>query len=285
MFVPFALGKYTIVGRIRYGGMGEVLKAESITDEGSIAPWAIKRPLPTVREDPELLGLFWRETELMQKVKHRAFIDVHEVGVHKGIPYLAMEYVEGATVREILQWSEEHGGSLRPEAWVLLAGDLAQAAEYLHRFKRGTRNLVHGDIRAANVMVDTEGEVRLLDLGVALAEDELYRRILRNRGDEVPPFLLERGKTPEADTYAIGRLLVECLGGMSRVEQASRLPKGLVEIIKRSVDRSGLYVFTTARALRREIAGYLAAGKTEKMRRELAELAAAVQEARSQSPA
>lgn len=284
MFVPFALGKYTIVGRIRYGGMGEVLKAESITDEGSIATWAIKRPLPTVREDPELLGLFWRETELMQKVKHRAFIEVHEVGVHKGIPYLAMEYVEGATVREILQWSEGDGGSLRPEAWVLLAGDLAQAAEYLHRFKRGTRNLVHGDIRAANVMVDTEGEVRLLDLGVALAEDELFRRILRNRGDEVPPFLLERGKAPEADTYAIGRLLVECLGGMSRVEQASRLPKGLVEIVKRSVDKSGLYVFKTARALRREIAGYLAAGKTEKMRRELAEIAAAVQEARNQSP-
>ena len=283
MFVPFALGKYTIVGHIRYGGMGEVLKAESVTDEGSIATWAVKRPLPTVREDPELLGLFWRETELMQKVKHRAFIDVADVGVHQGIPYIVMEYVEGATVQEVLQWCEANGGSPRPETWVLMAGDLAQAAEYLHRFKRGTHPLVHGDIRGSNVMLDTAGEVRLLDLGVALAEDELYRRILRNRGGETPPFLLDRGKSPEADTYAIGRLLVECLGGMSRVEKASRLPKGLVEVVKRSVDRSGLYVFKTARALRREIAGYLATGKIEKMRGELAELAAGVHAARVQS--
>lgn len=283
MFVPFALGKYTILGRIRYGGMGEVLKAESVTEDGAIATWAVKRPLPTVREDPDLLGLFWRETELMQKVKHRAIIEVADVGVHKGIPYVVMEYVEGATVQEILQWCEQNDGKPRPETWVLMAGDLAQAAEYLHRFKRGTRPLVHGDIRGANVMIDTAGEIRLLDLGVALAEDDLYRRILRNRGEEVPPFLLDRGKTPEADTFAIGRILVECLGGMSQVEKASRLPKGLVEVIKRSVDRSGLYVFKTARAMRGEIAGYLATGKTKRMRSELATLATEVHAARVQS--
>ena len=283
MFVPFPLGKYTIIDRIRYGGMGEVLKAESLTADGTIATWAVKRPLPTVREDPDLLGLFWRETELMQKVKHRAFLDATDVGVHKGIPYLVMEYVEGATILEILQWCEDNAHSPRPEAWVLMAGDLAQAAEYLHRFKRGSRPLVHGDIRGANVMVDISGEVRLLDLGVALAEDDLYRRILRSRGEEVPPFLLDKGKSPEADTYAIGQLLVTCLGGMSRVETGNRFPKGLVEVIKRSVDRSGLYVFGTARALRREIAGYLVSGKTQKMRDELAELAAKAYAARAQS--
>jgi hypothetical protein len=136
---------------------------------------------------------------------------------------------------------------------------------------------VHGDIRMANVMVDVAGHVRLLDLGVALASPELLARTLRSRKDELAPqFLTQVGRTPELDTYSVGRLLVECLGGLTALDTA-RLPQELLEVVKRSIDRSGLYLFRTARSLRREISAFLAPERMDNMRKELTTAVRAIQ--------
>jgi len=276
VFVPFGLGKYTVVGRIKYGGMGEVLKAQGIGNDGMVTTWAIKRPLPDVVDSPELLALFWREAELLQKLKHKAFPEVAEIGVARGIPFVVMEFVDGCTVADLVESNRRAGTTLRSECWVHLAGELSEAVEHLHRFKRGSEKLIHGDIRAANVMVDVTGSVKLLDLGVALAGVDVLRRVLRSRRDDMAPTFLDQfGRSPELDTYAIGRLLVDCLGGLSALEDSNRLPQGLVEVVKRSVDKSGLYLYRTARSLRRDIAGYLDASKRDLMRTELATAAAA----------
>jgi len=280
MFVPFALGKYTVVDSIRYGGMGEVLRVEAMDEEGEIATYAVKRPLPTVVEDPELLGLFWRETELMQRMKTAAFPSVVEVGVSQGIPFMVMEYVKGAVVRRMLQTQLQEGRAIRPEAWVLLATDLASAVGELHRFKRGDRKLIHGDISASNVMVDSDGCVRLLDLGLALAGDELWRGIVRSRGRDLPAYLTEGQRTRELDTFAIARLLVDCLGGNATVFGSKPpIPSALVEILRRAVDPSGLYAYKSARALRWELQSFLVQDKIDQMRTELAEIAVELHDA------
>jgi len=278
MFVPFPLGRYTIVDRIRYGGMGEVLKAQKVEEQGGISTWAVKRPLPTVREDEELLGLFWKETELMQKLDNPAFPGVAEVGVSQGVPYLVMEYIPGASVAEMLSCRGQI--DLHIESFVLMACDLATAAGKLHKFKRGARMLVHGDIRASNVMVDTTGRVRLLDLGLALANDALWRRVVRSWGKDLPPFLRDHDKSPEFDTWCIARLLVECLGGDELFQGRTRAPKGLIDILARAVDPTGMYVFKSARALKWELLSYLDRNKEQLMRDELARAAAALQKAR-----
>jgi eukaryotic-like serine/threonine-protein kinase len=272
MFVPFALGKYTVVGNMRFGGMGEVLKAESVSEDGVVEKWAVKRPLPTVAEDPDLLSLFWKEAELVRMFKHRAFPKVVDVGVAKGLPYMVMELVEGVTVARLVEHCEAQETSpVRPETWVYLASELAQAVEHIHRFSRGNQKLVHGDIGMTNVMVDLNGQLRVIDMGVALADVDLLRRVLTRRGEVPPSFLTEVGKSPELDTYAIGKLLVRCLGGVAAIDGHKRLPRPLVEIIKRSVDQTGLYLFRTARGLRRELAAHLDSSKEEKMTTELAD--------------
>lgn len=272
MFVPFALGKYTVVGNLRFGGMGEVLRAQSVSEDGVVEKWAVKRPLPTVAEDPDMLALFWKEAELIQMLKHEAFPKVVDMGVAKGMPYMVMELVEGATVAGLLEHCRSAPESpVRPETWIHLAAELAQAVEHIHRFRRGAQKLVHGDIGATNVMVDVNGMVRVIDLGVALADVRLLRRILSRRGDVPPTFLNEVGKSPELDTYAIGRLLVQCLGGMSAIDRDKRFPGPLVETIKRSVDQTGMYLFRTARGLRRELMNYLDPAKKELMTTELAD--------------
>jgi serine/threonine protein kinase len=257
--------------------MGEVLLAQRVDEDGSISTWAIKRPLPTVAEDPELLGLFWKETELMQRLSHPAFPKVEEVAVSReGVPFLVMEYIPGISLADLLRSSPEVRGPIRPECWVLMASEVAAAVHELHRFQRGDRALIHGDVRAANVMLTPEGRVRLLDLGLALATDVLWARLLRGRTD-LPPFLDLGERRREVDTYAIAKILIDCLGGPTRVfDDKSRLPGRLLEVLRKATDSSGLYAFNSARNLRYELQSHLLQDKLDQMRDELSRAVLAV---------
>jgi serine/threonine protein kinase len=265
-----------VIDRIRYGGMGEVLKAQKVEDSGEITTWAVKRPLPTIAEDAELLGLFWKEAELMQKLQLPAFPRVAEVGVAQGLPFIVMEYIPGAAVQQILAARDEGRPRVRAEAWVLMASDLAAAVTSLHKVKKGTRMLVHGDIRSPNVMVDGSGNVRLLDLGMALANEGLWRRTLRGRAKDFPAPLLEKDRGPEFDTWSIARLLIDCLGGLAVLADNRRLPAGLIALLQRASDPSGLYLFRSARNLKWELQAYLDQSRLEAMRAELGAAAAAI---------
>jgi hypothetical protein len=111
----------------------------------------------------------------------------------------------------------------------------------------------------------------------------LWRRVLRSRGTEIPQFLRDGDKGPEFDVWSIARLLVECLGGPSILEGRSRLPGGLVDMLGRCLDSSGLHALRTARTLRWELKAYLAQSKVELMRQELAQAARAAYGSSSRS--
>lgn len=268
MFVPFPLGRYTITGTVRIGSMGEILLGQRIEEDGSQTTWAIKRPLPNIVEDPELLGLFWKETELMQRLRHPSFPKIEEVGVTNGIPFLVMEHIEGAVLADLLR-EPAIASEIRLETWVLMASEIASAATEVHRFKRGEKSLVHGDIRAANVIISLRGRTRLLDLGLAVANDSVWGSVQRGRAG-LPPFIDPYDRRVEIDTYSIGRLLTQCLGGHDFVfNDRSRLPEGLVEVLRKATDPSGLYAYKSAESLRWGLQSYLMQEKIEQMREEL----------------
>ncbi len=272
MFVPFPLGRYTITAPIRIGSMAEALLGQRVDDDGSVSTWAVKRPLPFIVEDSELLGLFWKETELMQRLRHPSFPRFEEVGVSNGIPFLVMEYVDGILLSELLEVDAEIADEIRLESWVLMASELASAATEVHRFKRGDQVLIHGDIRAGNVIISRQGRTRLLDLGLALANDSVWGGVQRKRSEQ-PPFLEPYDRRVEVDTFAIGRLLTECLGGTDSVfNDRSRLPPGLVEVLRKATDPSGLYAYKSAESMRWGLQSYLMQDKIGQMRDELSVL-------------
>lgn len=272
MFVPFPLSRYTITAPIRIGSMGEVLLGQRIEDDGEVTNWAVKRPLPDIMEDPELMGLFWKETELMQRLRHPSFPRVEEVGVSNGVPFLVMEHIEGMVLADLLKAAPEVTSDIRLETWVLMASELASAVTEIHRFKRGDRVLIHGDVRAGNVMISATGRVRLLDLGLAVANDSVWASVQRGRS-ELAPFIEPYERRVEIDTFAIGHLLAQCLGGSDSVfNDRSRLPSGLVEVLRKATDPSGLYAYKSAESLRWGLASYLMQDKIAQMRVELAEI-------------
>ncbi len=280
MFVPFPLGRYTVTEGVRIGSMGEILLGQRIEEDGSRTTWAIKRPLPDIVEDPELLGLFWKETELMQRLRHPSFPKVEEVGVTNGVPYLVMEHIEGVVLADLLE-EPTVVSEIRLETWVLMASELASAATEVHRFKRGDRSLVHGDIRAGNIIISSLGRTRLLDLGLAVANDSVWGSAQRARVG-LPPFIDPYDRRVEIDTYAIGRLLTQCLGGLDFVfNDRSRLPEGLVEVLRKATDPSGLYAYKSAESMRWGLQSYLMQEKIEQMREELARLVRKLMPARS----
>ena len=193
---------------------------------------------------------------------------------------MVLELIRGVAVVEIIAAEKTDVIELlRPETWVLMVSDLATAVGELHRYKRGDQVLIHGDIKAANIMIDTVGKVRLLDLGLALANDQLWRRIVRGGRRDLPPFLESNQKSREVDTFAIGTLLIECLGGKSHVfSENCRLPPNLVEVLRKATDRSGLYVFKSARSLNWELKSYLQQDRIEQMRTELGKAIKSIRE-------
>ena len=149
-----ALDHYVILGRIGAGGFGEVYRARDATLGRDVA---IKVLPADVAPDGERIRRFEQEARAASALNHPNIVTVHGVGARGSISYLAMELVEGRTLREIL------GGSALPARRVLDIG--AQIADGLA--KAHEAGIVHRDLKPENVMVTKDGLAKILDFGLA----------------------------------------------------------------------------------------------------------------------
>ncbi|SDD54630.1 serine/threonine-protein kinase [Aquimonas voraii] len=252
------LGPWRLLQPLGEGGMGEVWLAERAV-EGLGQRAALKR----IRSGlgPELGARFLRERRILARLSHphiAAFIDA---GVEPGgTPWMAMEYVEGEGL-------QEHCARRRldPRARVDLILQVLDALDHAHR-----QLVVHRDLKPGNVMVDTEGRVKLLDFGIArlLDDSELDPALTRTRA---PAPLTPRYAAPEqlagepagiaADLYSTGLLLFELLSGRSPFGEtagsmaARESPESLWRAFGRAENAAGYGL--SEGALRRQLRGDL----------------------------
>jgi eukaryotic-like serine/threonine-protein kinase len=150
------LGAYEITGSLGVGGMGEVYRATDTTLGRDVA---IKTLPAALASDPDRLARFEREAKLLATLNHPHIGVIHGLDEHEGTRYLAMELVEGETLEAKLE-----AGALPVDESLRLALQIAEALEAAH-----AKGVVHRDLKPANIMVTRDGQVKVLDFGLAKA--------------------------------------------------------------------------------------------------------------------
>ena len=151
------LGPYEIVGPLGAGGMGEVYRAR---DSRLGRDVAIKALPPEFSADPERLARFDREARLLASLSHPNIAGIHGLETVAGVPYLALEFVEGETLAQRLA-----RGPLSIDEVIDVAGQIAAGVEAAHE-----NGVIHRDLKPGNVMLTPTGQAKVLDFGLAKAE-------------------------------------------------------------------------------------------------------------------
>ena len=163
-------GHYEILAPLGKGGMAEVVRARTLDGPWAGTEVAIKRLLPQLARAPEYVQLFAKEAELSIALRHPNIVQTLDVGHTGGVHYLAMEWVDGRDMGQVLRRCRKNGIALPIDFAVYLTRVLLEALDYAHRAESegGTPlQLVHCDISPSNVFISRVGEVKLGDFGVA----------------------------------------------------------------------------------------------------------------------
>ena len=220
MLQPLQFGKYLLLERIAVGGMAEVFVAKAFGVEGFERLLAIKKILPTMGDDGEFNTMFIDEARISVQLAHANIVQVLELGKVDDNLFIAMEYISGRDVRQLLERFRKRGKPMPfPQACTIVA-KVCEALDYAHRKRdaRGTPlGIVHRDVSPQNVLVSFEGDVKLIDFGIAKAESRLQRTqagILKGKFSYMSPEQV-RGQPIDhrSDVFAVGVLLWELLCG------------------------------------------------------------------------
>jgi tetratricopeptide (TPR) repeat protein/predicted Ser/Thr protein kinase len=149
------IGKYQVHKVLGHGGMGTVYEA---LDPALQRKLAVKTMIPGLADAPELRLRFLREAQAAGGLRHRNIVTVYDLGEDKGRPYIAMEYIEGTDLEKIIQNKEP----LSLEWKLDVLRQVCEGLSYAHR-----HGIVHRDVKPANIRVTPDGEVKIMDFGIA----------------------------------------------------------------------------------------------------------------------
>lgn len=209
------IGPYELLATIGSGGMGTVYKARRLDTRALVA---LKVVHPHLLSTPEMRRRFVREGEIGVRISHPGIVRFLERGEAAGRAYIAMEFLPGRTVKELVL---AHG-PLPLDFSVRVARDLADAASALH-----AAGVVHRDFKSENVIVSPSGVARLLDFGLAqvagVSRHTVSGNIVGTPDAMAPEQVRGEPAGPAADVWALGVVLYEMLSGTSPFHRESAM--------------------------------------------------------------
>lgn len=212
------LGQYRVIEQIGQGGMARVYKAYQPSMERYVA---LKVLSEYSGRDTQFAKRFIREARLIAKLEHKNILPVYDYGEQQGIAYLAMRYLDGGTLKDVLAQGRLASGDI-----LSLMKQICAALDYAHR-----QGVVHRDVKPSNVMIDDEGEAYLSDFGIARAlggdSDLTATGVALGTPDYMAPEqCLGELVDHRADIYALGIMLYEMVVG--RVPFQANTPMAVV---------------------------------------------------------
>ena len=197
------IGRYEVLRRLRAGGMGTLYLAR---DPDLDRLLAIKFLNDDLTSDPELRERFSREARAAARLRHANIITVFDVGETGSRPFIAMEYVPGESLAEMVA----RRASLSLPQKLALADDLCNGLAHAH-----DAGVVHRDVKPANLMIDRDGTLRIVDFGIAhLSESTMTEdKVLGTVNYMSPEQLTGRPVDQRTDVFAVGAVLYELLTG------------------------------------------------------------------------
>lgn len=194
--------RYEILGVLGKGGMGVVYKARDTKLKRIVALKFLPAELSTDRESRDR---FVQEAQTAASLSHPNICTIHEVDETEGTSFIAMEYVEGNTLKDKIK-----GEPLHEEEALIIAGQIAEGLSEAHR-----KGIIHRDIKSANIMVSEKGFVKIMDFGLAKltggAELTKANRIIGTVSYMSPEQVRGEGVDKRTDVWALGVLLYEML--------------------------------------------------------------------------
>jgi serine/threonine-protein kinase len=203
---PTKIGKYDVEERVGEGAMGVVYRALDPVLKRTVA---IKVMGEAFAQNADLRERFLREAQAAGSLQHPNVITIYDFGEVDGHLYIAMEFVEGQDVAELLA----HQVPLSTVAKLDIAIGVLQGLAFAHK-----RGVVHRDIKPANIRVDAEGNARIMDFGVAhLASSNMTRTgVMIGTPSYMAPEQITSGVVgPQSDIFSVGAVLYELLTGTS----------------------------------------------------------------------
>ena len=275
------IGKYDVVEVLGRGGMGVVYRG---VDKLLGREVAIKTLTEGVADDPEMLARFYEEGRKTARLKHPNIVTVYDLGEENKLPYIVMERVEGDPLDRIINSDE----SIPMLDRLRIIEEVCEALGYAHR-----NNVIHRDVKPANVFVQPDGRAKLLDFGIARLERRSQELTLTRAGHIIgtipymaPERLRDHSIDSRSDIFSAGVLLFQLISRqlpftgedfvlMQKIinephPQLSSLcsvcPAGLDAIVDRALAKSADDRYQTAEEMASDLSNVIAELKEEQVR-------------------
>ncbi|HET9624435.1 MAG TPA: serine/threonine-protein kinase, partial [Kofleriaceae bacterium] len=279
------LGRYHLIAEIARGGMGVVYLAQVRGPGGFHKLVVIKELKPDLVEEPAFLTMFLDEARLAARLSHPNIVQTNEVGDDGGRYFMAMDYLDGRGLDHVRRRSRHAGFGLTLHMHLRVICDVLAGLDYAHKltdFDGSPLDIVHRDVSPQNVFLTFDGQVKLLDFGIAKTADSMHETntgVVKGKASYMAPEQARGEKVDaRADVFSVGILLWEALTGrrlrnagseqeklaallndrIPRASQVRPVPRELDEICARAMAWDPGARYRSAGAMQHDLEQYLA---------------------------
>ncbi|HYC61927.1 MAG TPA: serine/threonine-protein kinase [Thermoanaerobaculia bacterium] len=220
-------GRYRIASILGSGGMGEVYRADDTKLDQAVA---LKFLPARLARDPILLARLHDEVRLGRQIAHPNVCRIYDIVDWEGAHFVAMEYVDGEDLSKLLR----RIGRLAEDKAVDISRGVAAGLMAAH-----AKGILHRDLKPANIMIDSRGDAKIMDFGLALADDEDDGTVAGTPAYMAPEQLSGHQATVQSDLYALGLVMFELFTG-KRAHSGRTLPERMRELTSEITTPSSL---------------------------------------------